>query len=48
MDFAVQEFDIEIKDRKGIENQVTDHLSHLENKKVQESWREIEERFPNE
>lgn len=44
----LQEFDIEIKDRKGTENQVADHLSHLENKEVQESWREIEERFLDE
>lgn len=25
----LQEFDFEVKDRKGIENQVVDHLSHL-------------------
>lgn len=28
--FLFQEFDFEVKDRKGCENQVTDHLSHLE------------------
>lgn len=38
----LQEFDLEIKNRKGTEIQVADHLFHLENKKVQESWREIE------
>lgn len=37
----LQEFDIEIKDMKGNENKVVDHLSRLENKEVQESWREI-------
>ena len=44
----LQEFDLEIKDRKGTENQVADHLSRLENKEVQESWSDIEERFPDE
>ena len=28
----LQEFDLEIKDRKGTENQVADHLSRLENR----------------
>src|SRR3972149_449113 len=32
----LQEFNIEIKDRKGTENQVVDHLSRLENKDVRE------------
>ena len=44
----LQEFDLEIKDRKGTENQVADHLSRLENKEVQESWSDIEEQFPDE
>jgi hypothetical protein len=26
----LQEFDIEIKDRKGVENYVTDHLSRMQ------------------
>lgn len=43
----LQEFNIEIKDRKGTKNQVVNHLFRLENKEVQESWREIEERFPD-
>lgn len=29
-----QEFDMEIKGRKGTKNQIADHLSRLENKKV--------------
>ena len=30
----LQEFDIEIRDKKGVENVVADHLSRLENKEV--------------
>jgi hypothetical protein len=26
----LQEFDLEIRDKKGVENSVTDHLSHLQ------------------
>ncbi|KAI3714701.1 hypothetical protein L6452_21660 [Arctium lappa] len=44
----LQEFDLEIIDRKGTENQVADHLSRLE--KQVESWKEgdIVETFPDE
>lgn len=31
-----------------MENQVADHLSRLENKELQESLSDIEERFPDE
>ena len=42
----LQEFDIEIRDRKGDQNQVADHLSRLENL-VDESS-QIKEDFPDE
>ena len=42
----LQEFDLEIKDRKGIENQVADHLSRLEQNT--ESSKVINEKFPDE
>lgn len=32
----LQEFDIEIKDKMGMENMVADHLSHLENPKLEQ------------
>ncbi|KAL4285180.1 hypothetical protein GQ457_16G020340 [Hibiscus cannabinus] len=44
----LQEFDIEIIDRKGIENQVADHLSRLENKDIADTAEEIQEVFPDE
>ncbi|KAL4318493.1 hypothetical protein GQ457_18G009830 [Hibiscus cannabinus] len=39
----LQEFDIEIIDRKGTENQVADHLSRLENKDIADNADEIQE-----
>ncbi|KAG9440079.1 hypothetical protein H6P81_020244 [Aristolochia fimbriata] len=42
----LQEFDIEIKDKKGAENVVVDHLSRLETEEVEK--REISELFPDE
>ena len=42
----LQEFDLEIKDRKGTENQVADHLSRLE--KNQENSEIINKKFPYE
>ncbi|KAL4384304.1 hypothetical protein GQ457_15G019240 [Hibiscus cannabinus] len=39
----LQEFDIEIIDRKGTENQVADHLSRLENKDITDTPDEIQE-----
>ncbi|KAK8684027.1 hypothetical protein V6N13_040064 [Hibiscus sabdariffa] len=41
----LQEFDIEIIDRKGTENQVADHLSRLENKDIADTIEEIQEIF---
>ncbi|KAK8923605.1 hypothetical protein KSP39_PZI019550 [Platanthera zijinensis] len=43
----LQEFDLEIKDRKGVDNPVADHLSRIE--PVESHYHsEIEERFPDE
>nr|XP_033509483.1 uncharacterized protein LOC117274338 [Nicotiana tomentosiformis] len=44
----LQEFDLEIRDRKGAENQVADHLSRLEGveKKVEVEY--ITKTFPDE
>ncbi|XP_070039986.1 uncharacterized protein [Nicotiana tomentosiformis] len=44
----LQECDVVIRDRKGIENQVADHLSRLENHDHVEEGEEIKEAFPNE
>lgn len=44
-----QEFDIELKDKKGLENMVADHLSILENPKVEELKEgEIDDNFLDE
>ena len=43
----LQEFDLEIKDRKGIENQVTDHLSKLEADMSTLTKQDITETFLN-
>ena len=45
----LQEFDIEIRDRKGTENQVADHLSRIEPVEgASIPLTEISENFPDE
>ena len=45
----LQEFDIEIKDKKGAENLAADHLSRLENPNLEELKEdEIDDYFPDE
>ena len=44
----LQEFDLEIKNRKGIENQVADHLSRLEADISTLTRNDITETFPDE
>ncbi|GKB13125.1 reverse transcriptase domain-containing protein [Tanacetum coccineum] len=43
----LQEFDIEIKDRKGTENVVADHLSRIENDEISDDS-EVDDNFPGE
>ncbi|GAU37821.1 hypothetical protein TSUD_276390 [Trifolium subterraneum] len=43
-----QEFDLEIKDKKGTEKLVADHLSRLVNKEVTKHEHEVIEEFPDE
>ncbi|GJY38796.1 hypothetical protein Tco_0425160 [Tanacetum coccineum] len=43
----LQEFDIEIKDRKGIENVAVDHLSRIENDESSDDS-EVDDNFPRE
>ncbi|GJV42758.1 reverse transcriptase domain-containing protein [Tanacetum coccineum] len=44
----LQEFDIEIRDKKGAENLAADHLSHLENHETKElNEAKINDRFPD-
>ena len=38
----LQEFDFEVKDRKGIENQVSDRLSRLEDEAMRELGEKVE------
>ncbi|GJU57591.1 reverse transcriptase domain-containing protein [Tanacetum coccineum] len=43
----LQEFDIKIKDKKGIENVAADHLSQIENDETSDD-NEVAENFPRE
>ena len=44
----LQEFNLEIKDKKGCDNVNPDHLSRVEKPTIQEEEREIAENFPDE
>ena len=44
----LQEFDLVIKDKKGSENVVADHLSRLVNEDVTSKEDEIKDKFPDE
>ena len=44
----LQEFDLEIKYKKGSDNVIADHLSRVEKPTVEEKGREIAENFPDE
>ena len=44
----LQEFDQEIKDKKGSENLVANHLSRLVNEKVTSKEHDIYDTFPDE
>ena len=46
----LQEFDFEVMDRKGIENQVVDHLSRLEDEAMRDlgDKTDIDDTFPDE
>ena len=44
----LQEFDLEIKDKKGCDNVIVDHLSRVERSKAEEMEGELTENFPDE
>ena len=44
----LQEFDLEIKDKKGRDNVIADHLSRVEKPAIQKEEKEIAEQFPDE
>ena len=46
--FLLQEFDLEIKDKKGNENVIADHLTRLEKPMEDEKGNEIKENFHDE
>ena len=44
----LQEFDLEIKDKKGSDNVIADHLSRIERNKAEEEETRLKENFPDE
>ena len=44
----LQEFDLKIKDKKGCDNVIVDHLSRVEKTTVKKEEKEIAENFPDE
>ena len=44
----LQEFDLEIKDKKGCDNVIADHLSRIEQNETKKEEAELTENFPNE
>ena len=44
----LQEFDLEIKDKKGCDNVIADHLSRVEKSTVKEEEMEVTKNFPDE
>ena len=44
----LQEFDLEIKDKKGCDNVIADHLSRVEQNEVEKEEAELTENFPDE
>ena len=46
--FLLHEFDLEIKDMKGCDNVIADHLSRVEKSNVKEEEMEVTENFPDE
>ena len=44
----LEEFDFKVKDRKGCENQVADHLSRLESEHTVQTDLDIDDAFPDE
>ena len=43
----LQEFDLEIRDKKGSDNVIADHLSRLEITKEEKRGKEVQESFPD-
>ena len=44
----LQEFDLEIKDKKGCDNVIADHLSRVEQNEIEKEETELKENFPDE